>query len=78
MALLDPQRQCIVLRAIYDGPAFAGKTTNLRALAESLGSKIYSGEEADGRTLYFDWVDYVGGLFEGLPIRCQIVGVPGQ
>lgn len=31
-----------------------------------------------GRTLYFDWVDYVGGLFEGLKVRCQIVSVPGQ
>ena len=78
MALLDPQRQCIVVRVIYDGPAFAGKTTNLKALARSLGSEVYSGEEAEGRTLYFDWVDYVGGLFEGMPIRCQIVGVPGQ
>lgn len=78
MALLDPERRCIVLRAIYDGPAFAGKTTSLRALAQSLGSKICTGEEAGGRTLYFDWVDYVGGMFEGMPIRCQIVGVPGQ
>ncbi|MEM7350351.1 MAG: GTPase domain-containing protein [Acidobacteriota bacterium] len=66
------------MRVVYDGPAYAGKTTNLRNLAQSLGSKIYSGEEAEGRTLYFDWVDYVGGLFEGMPIRCQIISVPGQ
>lgn len=78
MALLDPRRGCIVIRVIYDGPAFAGKTTNLRTLARSLESKLYSGEESDGRTLYFDWVDYMGGLFEGMPIRCQIVSVPGQ
>ncbi len=78
MALLDTEQRCIVLRAVYDGPALAGKTTNLRSLAKSLGADIYSAEEAEGRTLYFDWVDYVGGLFEGLPIRCQIVSVPGQ
>ena len=78
MALLDPERGCIVVRVVYDGPAYAGKTTNLKALARSFGSEIFSGEEAAGRTLYFDWVDYVGGLFEGMPIRCQIVGVPGQ
>lgn len=78
MALLDPQRECVVVRVIYDGPAWAGKTTNLRSLAQTLGSTIYTAEEADGRTLYFDWVDYVGGMFEGMPIRCQIVGVPGQ
>lgn len=63
---------------VYDGPALAGKTTNLRALAERLGREIYSGEEADGRTLYLDWVDYLGGRFEGMPIRCQLVSVPGQ
>jgi hypothetical protein len=28
--------------------------------------------------LYFDWLDYTGGLFEGRRIRCQIVSVPGQ
>jgi hypothetical protein len=31
-----------------------------------------------GRTLYFDWLDYTGGLFEGRRIRCQIISVPGQ
>src|SRR5207237_1296788 len=56
----------------------AGKTTSLRALARSLGVEMFSGAEEDGRTLYLDWVDYVGGLFEGMPIRCQIVSVPGQ
>ena len=78
MALLDPQQSCIVLRVVYDGPALAGKTTNLRVLSKSLGVDIFSAEEAEGRTLYFDWVDYVGGLFDGLPIRCQIISVPGQ
>ena len=63
---------------VYDGPALAGKTTNLKALAEKLGCEIYSGEESGGRTLYLDWVDFIGGSFEGLPIRCQIVSVPGQ
>src|SRR5262249_45892072 len=28
--------------------------------------------------LYFDWLDYTGGLFEGHRIHCQIVSVPGQ
>ncbi len=78
MAQVDPERSRIVIRLVYDGPAWAGKTTSLRHLAKSLGSPVFSGEEADGRTLHFDWVNYVGGLFQGLPIRCQIVGVPGQ
>ncbi len=78
MALVDPGTDQLVVRIVYDGPAYAGKSTSLRALASSLGGEIFSAGEADGRTLYFDWVDYLGGRFEGMPIRCQIVAVPGQ
>jgi hypothetical protein len=34
--------------------------------------------ESEGRTMFFDWMEYTGGLFEGHQIRCQIVSVPGQ
>jgi signal recognition particle receptor subunit beta len=78
MALVDPTTDQLVIRVVYDGPAYAGKTTTVRALARSLGGEVFSAAEADGRTLYFDWVDYLGGRFEGMPIRCQIVAVPGQ
>lgn len=78
MARIDPERGHLVVQLVYDGPAQAGKTTSVRALARSLGTQVVSGEEAEGRTLYFDWLDYVGGLFEGMPIRCQIVSAPGQ
>jgi signal recognition particle receptor subunit beta len=78
MALVDPATDQLVVRIVYDGPAYAGKSTSLRALASSLGSAAFSAGEADGRTLYFDWVDYLGGRFEGMPIHCQIVAVPGQ
>ena len=56
----------------------AGKTTSLRTLATKLGSPLQTPAEIDGRTVYFDWLDYTGGLFEGRRIRCQIVSVPGQ
>jgi signal recognition particle receptor subunit beta len=78
MALLDRERGLIVLRVVYDGPPEAGKTTSLRALAGSLGQPLYSPAEENGRTLFFDWMDYTGGRFEGYQIRCQIVSVPGQ
>lgn len=68
----------LVLRIVYDGAPLSGKTTTLRTLAESLGVTTTTPEERNGRTLYFDWVDYVGGLFDGRKIRCQIVSVPGQ
>ena len=78
MALRDAERELIVIRIVYDGPALSGKTTTLRALAGSLGRDLFSGDEAEGRTLYCDWLDYTGGRFEGYAIRCQVVSVPGQ
>jgi signal recognition particle receptor subunit beta len=78
VARVDTTAGEVVVRLVYDGPAWAGKTTTLRALARSLGREMFSGEEEDGRTLHLDWVEYLGGLYEGRPIRCQIVGVPGQ
>ena len=79
MAQIDSDAGEIVIRVVYDGPPEAGKTTSLRALAGSLAQPTYTpAEDAGGRTLWFDWMEYVGGRFEGCRIRCQIVGVPGQ
>jgi hypothetical protein len=78
MANFSPSGDLLVIRLVYDGPPRSGKTTTLAALAGSLARPLVSPEEALGRTLFFDWVEYVGGSFEGLPIRCQIVSVPGQ
>lgn len=78
MARIDPDRAQIIVRLVYDGPAKAGKTTSLRRLAQSLGVTMFSAPEEEGRTLYFDWLDYVGGLYDGMPIRCQVVSAPGQ
>lgn len=78
MAIIDDTRGVLVVRIVYDGPALSGKTTSLRALARGVSSKVECPAELSGRTLYFDWVDYVGGLFDGRQIRCQIVSVPGQ
>jgi signal recognition particle receptor subunit beta len=68
----------LVIRIVYDGPALSGKTSSLSALAQGVNSHLESIEERDGRTVYFDWMEYVGGLFEGRQIRCQIISVPGQ
>jgi signal recognition particle receptor subunit beta len=78
VALLDAERNVVVIRVVYDGPPEAGKTTSLRALAGSLGQPLFSPSEENGRTLFFDWMDYTAGRFEGYQIRCQIVSVPGQ
>jgi signal recognition particle receptor subunit beta len=79
MAVLDTATNEIVIRVVYDGAPESGKTTSLRALAGSLAQTAVTPEEdATGRTLWFDWMEYVGGRFEGSRIRCQIVSVPGQ
>ena len=78
MVLLDPESDSVVIRVVYDGPPEAGKTTSVRALAGSLGRPVFTPGQVEGRTVYFDWLDYTGGLFEGHRIRCQVVSVPGQ
>src|SRR6202790_1744660 len=78
MAVLDPRSDTVVIRVVYDGAPMAGKSTSVGALGRGLGSDVYSPAEVGGRTLYFDWLDYTGGLFEGRRIRCQIISVPGQ
>lgn len=78
MAVVDVKANAVVIRIVYDGPPFAGKTTSVRALARSLMRTAETPAESEGRTLFFDWLEYTGGLFEGRQIRCQIVSVPGQ
>lgn len=78
MAVLDSQNNAVVIRVVYDGAPLAGKTTSVCALGQGLGAGVYSPADLNGRTLYFDWLDYTGGLFEGHRIRCQIVSAPGQ
>lgn len=78
MAVLDVEQNAVVIRIVYDGPPEAGKTTSLRALSASLARPMTTPAQAGERTLFFDWLEYTGGLFEGHQIRCQIVTVPGQ
>ncbi len=82
MAYYDSGLGKYVVRIVYDGAPLSGKTTSLVTLAGLLGRKgdsaVFSPGEASGRTLFFDWLDYEGGLFNGKGIRCQIVSVPGQ
>jgi signal recognition particle receptor subunit beta len=82
MAYLDGDRNAVVIRVVYDGPPRSGKTTTIRTLnkllAERRTSGVFSPGEATGRTLYFDWMEYEGGVLDGRRVWCQIVTVPGQ
>jgi signal recognition particle receptor subunit beta len=74
----DVEAGGVVISVVYDGPPQAGKTTSVRALARSFGREVYTPEERNGRTVHFDWLEHVGGRFDGAPIHCQVVSVPGQ
>ncbi|HEY2518233.1 MAG TPA: GTPase domain-containing protein [Polyangiaceae bacterium] len=82
MATFDIAQQRMCVRVVYDGAASAGKTTNLRHLAELFASQrtceLYSPAEMDGRTLYFDWLQIAAGMVCGFPLVCQVITVPGQ
>ena len=78
MAIVDPSDHAVAIQIVYDGPPEAGKTTSIRALARGFGREVYTPEEQDGRTVYFDWLEHVGGRFDGAPIHFLIVTVPGQ
>ncbi|MGD8859730.1 MAG: ADP-ribosylation factor-like protein [Myxococcales bacterium] len=82
MATFDREQQKIVLRIVYDGPARAGKTTNVQQLCGLFSlrrrSELFVPEEMAGRTLFFDWMHLDAGLVAGHQLRCQIVSVPGQ
>jgi hypothetical protein len=80
MALIDSQREQVIIRIVYDGAPLSGKTTTLHALHTVLKTtgELYSPLEDEGRTQFFDWLEYVGGTFGGRSLACQIVSVPGQ
>ena len=82
MASFDSERKCHVVRIVYDGPGFAGKTTNLRRVHEiippSRRSDIVTPAELKGRTMFFDWLEIEGPKSSGVGLRFQLITVPGQ
>jgi signal recognition particle receptor subunit beta len=68
----------IALRVVIDGHSTSGKTSTARTLAGLLDRPVVTPEEHEGRTLWFDWLDYIGGNSDGRPIHAQVVTVPGH
>jgi signal recognition particle receptor subunit beta len=77
-ATAESEPPAVSVQIVYDGPPEAGKTTSVRALGRAFGREVYTPEEREGRTVYFDWLEHVGGRFEGAPISFRIASVPGQ
>jgi signal recognition particle receptor subunit beta len=82
MASFDSERKCHVVRIVYDGPGFAGKTTNLKRVHEIIPphrrSDIVTPAELRGRTMFFDWLEIEGPREAGVGLYFQLITVPGQ
>jgi mutual gliding-motility protein MglA len=82
VAIFDAVRRRLVTRVVYDGPAFAGKTTNVEAICASFPverrTEVYTPGALRGRTMFFDWLEIAVGRIGSLSIYCQVLSVPGQ
>ena len=78
MATFDPNTGQLILQIVYDGAAFSGKTASVESLGRILRRPVVSPEIREGRTLFFDWMEYDGGYRFGRPIASRVLSVPGQ
>lgn len=82
MAELDQQRNRLIVKIVYYGPALSGKTTNLTRLHDMLASELKGDMmtlETDGdRTLFFDLLPLGFTAPSGLLIKFKLFTVPGQ
>jgi len=82
MASFDSARNCYVVRVVYDGPGFAGKTTNLQHICKVIPatrrSEMYTPAELRGRTMFFDWLELEGPSQGDVALKFHLITVPGQ
>jgi len=82
MPSFDLERGCIVVKIVYDGPALAGKTTNLQKICSMFPierrSELFTPGSLKGRTMFFDWLEIDGGKKGRHAYRFQLLTVPGQ
>lgn len=80
MAIIDTEKNIVVIRIVFDGSPLSGKTTTIYALRDALSptSTVFPPQGDTDTTLYFDWLEYTGGQFQQMPITCQIVSTPSQ
>ncbi len=82
MPSFDFDRNCYVVRIVYDGPGLAGKTTNLERVCSVIPSKqrseMVTPAALKGRTMFFDWVELEGPNHDDALVRFQLISVPGQ
>ncbi|MEY3219949.1 MAG: hypothetical protein RIT27_1306 [Pseudomonadota bacterium] len=73
MALIDMENGVVRVRIVYDGLPQSGKTTTLRVLEHRLAiARVVPDLEDIG----INWLEYQGGMYDQLPIACQILSSP--
>lgn len=82
MALINNATREITAKIVYYGPGLGGKTTNLKAIFDTLpverkGKMISLATETD-RTLFFDFLPIELGRIKDFKTRVQLYTVPGQ
>ncbi len=82
MPVFDPLLRRLAVRIVYDGPAFAGKTTNIeqicRAVPMMRRTEVFTPGALKGRTMFFDWLEIDGPKLGEIDVRVQLLSVPGQ
>jgi signal recognition particle receptor subunit beta len=82
MPLFDPLLRRLVVRIVYDGPALAGKTTNVQQICRVFPvrkrTEVYTPASLKGRTMFFDWLEVDLNTLGRFPVRVQILSVTGQ
>ena len=82
MALIDLAARRVRVRVVYYGPAFGGKTTSLRQIAERVPNDargdLLSLADEDDRTLFLDHLPLDLGEVGGWHILVDLTTVPGQ
>jgi small GTP-binding protein len=82
MASYDSVRGCYVIRVVYDGPGYAGKTTNLQHVCKIVPkgrrTEMTTPAQLKGRTMFFDWLEVDGPKQGPRGLKFQLITVPGQ
>ena len=82
MIEFDEQRQRMVLKLVYYGPALSGKTTNLLTLHDQLSlegrGELMLLDTTEDRTIYFDLLPFFYVAPSGMKIKLKVYTVPGQ
>lgn len=82
MPYLNVKARVLETKIVYYGAGLSGKTTNLEQI-KARSSDGRCGEmmslNTDGdRTLFFDWLPFEVGKFNGCDVKVQLYTVPGQ